>query len=452
MTESNSNKFLQTFSGKVGQFNVQDKTFLIPEMNRIGCHLLAGVFKSFGINAKVMETYRGLDLGMEYSSGKECYPCQVTLGDILYFLKKERERLGNAFDPAEYIYFMPESSGPCRFGMYNKYQRIILDYFPEFEGVKIGSLTTGDGYSLDGIVEKKLVTDLRKSAYFSVIIADVLDRLLWRIRPYEKKEGMADEFIEKAMNRMSRGCETHAYKKEFDNLLKMLDGLIEEAKLIIDPDIPPKPLIGIVGEIYLRTQIHSNQDLIKVLEKYGAEVVNASIAEWVNFITYSRLRDAKIDFRLSLKQFRLSSVWKSLKKMAGYKGELLYQEYQQKKVYSRVRELIDLGEDHMVGHMEAICNEEDLFSFDIGTEACLSIPGLLEYAGEGFNGLINIYPFTCMPSTITSAIVKPMMGKTGVPYLDTPYDSTVQPGREGTIRTFMYQAQQHMKRNGRKVH
>jgi predicted nucleotide-binding protein (sugar kinase/HSP70/actin superfamily) len=114
--------------------------------------------------------------------------------------------------------------------------------------------------------------------------------------------------------------------------------------------------------------------------------------------------------------------------------------------------LIDISEDHTVGHMEEICKEEDLFSFDIGTEACLSIPGLIEYAKEGFNGLINVYPFTCMPSTITSAVVKPMMGRMGVPYLDTPYDSSVQPGREAAIRTFMYQAQQHMRRNGRKAH
>ncbi|RLB11023.1 MAG: CoA activase, partial [Deltaproteobacteria bacterium] len=74
----------QSIREKVGKFNIRDKILLIPEMNRIGSHLLAGVFRSFGINARVMETFRGLDLGKEYTSGKECFPCQITTGDILY--------------------------------------------------------------------------------------------------------------------------------------------------------------------------------------------------------------------------------------------------------------------------------------------------------------------------------------------------------------------------------
>ena len=105
-----------------------------------------------------------------------------------------------------------------------------------------------------------------------------------------------------------------------------------------------------------------------------------------------------------------------------------------------------------MAHLEDTLKEKDLYSFDAGTEACLSIPGILEYAREGYNGVVNVYPFTCLPSTATSAIVKPLMDKVGVPYLDTPYDSSFQPGREAAIRTFMYQARQHFNRHGRKSH
>jgi predicted nucleotide-binding protein (sugar kinase/HSP70/actin superfamily) len=73
----------------------------------------------------------------------------------------------------------------------------------------------------------------------------------------------------------------------------------------------------------------------------------------------------------------------------------------------------------------------------------------VEYVHEGYNGVVNVYPFTCMPGTATSAIVRPIMNRKKVPYLDTPYDDTFQPGREAAIRTFMYQAKQHYERNGR---
>lgn len=436
----------QSLKDSVGRFNLRDKTFLIPEMNRIGAHLLAATFRGFDIHAKVMDTCKGLDLGQEYTSGKECYPCQITTGDILYYMQKERERLGDNFNPESYVYFMPEADGPCRFGMYNKYQRIVLDSFADFSGLKIGSLTTKDGYSLAGMIEKERVKDLRKASYFSVVVADILDRLLWKIRPYEKKPGMTDKFIEKSMHVMEDTFETFGPDKKFDKILDKLEEIIEEGKAIIDPGIPPKPRIGIVGEIYLRTHVHANQDVIRVLEKYGAEVVNASIAEWVNYTTYDGLRDAKIGFRLNLKQFRFGPAREHLKKMLGFGGELLYQQRRQKQVYKRVRSHIDLAEDHKIGHLEDIIKKEDLFSFDVGTEACLSIPGIVQYARDEFNGVVNVYPFTCMPSTITSAIVKPLINELRIPYLDTPYDSSSQPGREAAIRTFMYQAHQHFKR------
>ncbi len=450
-TESGKVISFKSLNKTVGRFNPKERTFLIPQMNRIGGHLLAATFRGFGIHARVMDTYKGLDLGKKFTSGKECYPCQITMGDILYFMEKEKERLGEAFDPERYIYFMPESSGPCRFGMYNKYQRIILDSLPGLSRLKIGSLTTDDGYSLSGMIDKDRVRDLRKASYFSLVVADILDRLLWRVRPYEKDPGSTDTFIERSMRLMEEAFEKLGPEKAFDRILDRMEGIIENAKELMDPHVVRKPLIGIVGEIYLRTHTQANQDLIRVLEKYGAEVVNASVTEWMNYTSYDRLRDARIAFRLGIKQLRFGPVKEQVKKIMRFGSELYYQELRQKKVYDRLTSKIDLARDHKVGDLERVLKKEDLFSFDAGTEACLSIPGIVEYAQEGYNGVVNVYPFTCMPSTITSSIIRPRMDQLGIPYLDTPYDESIQPGREAAIRTFMYQASQHFKQHGRKA-
>ena len=111
-----------------------------------------------------------------------------------------------------------------------------------------------------------------------------------------------------------------------------------------------------------------------------------------------------------------------------------------------------MAADHRISRLEKTLKKGDLYSFDVGTEACLSIAGIMEYAHDGYNGVVNVYPFTCMPSTITSSVVKPVMNRKKVPFLDAPYDGTYQPGREAAIRTFMYQAYQHFKTNGRKRH
>ena len=48
-----------------------------------------------------------------------------------------------------------------------------------------------------------------------------------------------------------------------------------------------------------------------------------------------------------------------------------------------------------------------------------------------------------MPSTMCSAILKPILDRMNIPYIDAAYDGTYQPNLEAIIRTFMYQATQH---------
>jgi len=445
--QSDNRYNFKELSNNLGKFNVRGKTVLIPEMNRIGAHLFAANFRSFGVNAEVLETYKGCDLGKQYTSGKECYPCLVTLGDMLHFAEKENSNGG--FKPENYVYFLPESEGPCRFGMYNKFQRIVFNSLPELNRLKIASLTAKDGYSLDGILEKDKVLDFRKSGYFSFVIADILDRLTWRVRPYEKKDGMTNAFIKYSMHDMADAFERYAGRAGFDRILDKLEGIVREAKDIIDPDIPPKPLIGIVGEIFLRMHTDSNQDLIQMLERHGAEVVNASLAEWINYVTYNKLRESREGLRFSFKKFNLKGLHGNLKNIAGFGATLLYQEYIQKKAYRRVSPFIDLAQDHKISHLRDILEKDDSFSFQVITETSISIAAILEYARMGYNGIVNVYPFTCMPGMTTSAIVKPIMNRQGIPYLDTPYDGTTQPGREAAVRTFVYQAEQHLRQKGR---
>ena len=439
----------RVISERVGRFNVQGKTCLIPEMNRIGCHLMAGVFCGFGINATVMETYEGLDLGKEFTSGKECFPCVVTLGDILLHMRKEKERLQDQFDPENYMYFMPEASGPCRFGMYNKYHRIVLDSQPDMDRLKIVTLSTDDAYALDGLIPQDKLQDFYKAGYLSVVVGDILDRLLWRTRPYEKEEGMADSFIDEGMERMTASFAHHSATKNTSAILGDLLTIVEQAKEIIDPRIQRKPLIAVVGEIYVRSHLKSNQDTIRTLEKYGAEVVNASIGEWINYATYEQVRKAKIALRLNLRKFLLRGLKEALVKYLKYNLKLFYQYMVQRKVYRIARSCLDIIDDHKIGHLEQALKAENSFSFEVGTEACLSIASALEHGHKGYNGIVNIFPFTCMPSNLTSSIAKPLMAERNIPYIDVSYDGSFQPGREAALRTFMYQAYQHFNIHGR---
>ncbi len=441
---------MPTSTKTVGKLQLGKNKVLIPEMNRSSAHLFAAALRAFAADAQVLETGRGLELGKKFTSGKECFPCLVTLGDLLYFVEEERRRLGAAFRADRYVFFMPESEGPCRFGMYNKFQRMVLDSLPDLQGLKISSLSNTDNYSPEGLIDPQKVQRFRKTACLAMVVADVLDRLTWRVRPYEKAGGLTDALAEQGLHRLMEVVERTGAENPFDPVVGELEKILAAGQTIIDPAIPPKPLIGIVGEIFLRMHRRSNQDLIRLMERYGAEVVNASMAEWLNYVSYDGLRQAKRKLRLGLRLLRPRQVKESIREMLGFGVNLLFQERTQQAVFKRARRRLDIAGDHRISHLEKILRETGDFSFDIPTEASLSIPGIIHCARNGYNGVVNVYPFTCMPGTTTSAVVRPIMHELGFPFLDTPYDDSIQPNRETAIRTFMYQARQNLQRHGRK--
>lgn len=434
---------------QVGKFNLKGKKLLVPDMTPIGARLFAACFRSFGVDAEVMETCAGLELGKAFTSGKECYPCQVTLGDVLHHLNREKERLGKDFRPENYVYFMPEADGPCRFGMYNKFQRLVLDRFPQFADVKIAYLSTADAYSTDGILPPEEASIFKKLSYVAMIVVDVLDRITWRVRPYEKIPGATDRLIEESVRKLENLLSQRGVELPFNEMYKIVDETATRARELIDYRIPRKPRIGIVGEIYLRTHPGANQNLIREIERFGGEVVNSSLAEWFNFVSYEGLRKIAREMELSWYLGYRRSLFPLAKKLFAQGLEVGYQLIRQKQIYGRVLAKLDIQPDHSVWMIERHLNRAGLFSFQIGTEAALSIGGAIEYVLEGFDGIVNVFPFTCMPSTVCAAVLRPILARYRIPYLDVAYDDSIQPNREMAIRTFVYQASQRKRQKAR---
>ena len=101
---------------------IKKRTVYIPMMSD-HAFALAAAFEHSGVPAEVLpeSDKESADIGRKHVSGKECYPCAVTTGDML------RRVLSSDFKPAESAFFMPSGSGPCRFGQYNVFHRMVLD-------------------------------------------------------------------------------------------------------------------------------------------------------------------------------------------------------------------------------------------------------------------------------------------------------------------------------------
>ena len=99
------------------------KTIYVPPMAYGSARAFVSALRAIGLEAEPTppSDHRTRELGARYTSGDECYPAKVTVGDFMKVL----ERPGT--DPSRIAFFMPTAEGPCRFGQYAPYLRQILD-------------------------------------------------------------------------------------------------------------------------------------------------------------------------------------------------------------------------------------------------------------------------------------------------------------------------------------
>jgi predicted nucleotide-binding protein (sugar kinase/HSP70/actin superfamily) len=426
----------------VGSVDLHGRTLLVPSMHPVGAEFLAACFRAIGVPAIVMETGTGLDLGREQTSGKECFPCQLTLGDVLRHLRAERDRLGSAFDQRAYAYFMPEATGPCRFGMYNKFQRLVLDRLGEFSGVPIAAITTADSYSAVGLVPREDAARFRLVLFMTVVVADALDRIVWRARPYEREAGAVDALHAAAAARMVEEIERGGLRRRFEPFRRIVADAAREARALMDPRLPRRPRVAVIGEIYLRCHHFANENLVRELERSGAETVVASLAEWVTFVTFGRIVAHRRQARVHVRNGRLRSARRSLRAWIGQSIEYRYLNHLRRGVYAGAVRQLDIARDHEVHVLERRLDGGQHFSFDVGTESALSIGGALEAIAHGCDGIVNVYPFGCMPGNMSTAVLGPVLSGLQIPYLEVPCDGTRRPSRDTQVSTFVWQVAQ----------
>src|SRR5205085_9584889 len=99
------------------------KRIYIPPMAAGSARAFASAFRAIELDAEPTppSDSRTRELGARYTSGDECYPAKVTVGDFMKVLEKPET------DPQHIAFFMPTAQGPCRFGQYAPYLRQILN-------------------------------------------------------------------------------------------------------------------------------------------------------------------------------------------------------------------------------------------------------------------------------------------------------------------------------------
>ncbi len=382
---------------------------------------LAAALRAYGQPAEVMPLAdeEALIDGRSYTSGKECLPCAITTGDMLKVVKSK------GFEAKKTAFFMPSAYGPCRFGMYNCLHRQVLRYIDCEDAAVIAPNQDSSFYSeFAKIAGVKSATRFSKDLWISVVGLDLLRKLILRLRPFAVDSEEAERLYRDCMRRWVEAVERRSSLSE----LRALLGVFAEDFSSLELDrTAAKPRVGIVGEIYVRSHPFANDNVIGRLEALGAVCELASLAEWIYYTNFTRARMARRRGQLKnlltnvIQNFFQRKIEKSLARPLEKRFGPLAEE--------PVEKTLEMASPYIHNTFEG--------------EAILSVGKTVEYYHQGVGGVVNVMPFTCMPSTIVSTQTRRISADCdGMPILNLSFDGQEDSTLTTRLEAFVEQVRQ----------
>lgn len=304
-------------------------------------------------------TQRTFDLGVLNSPEFICYPSKVIAGTYIEACEKGAE-----------VIITSAGSGPCRAGMYCEVHRRILKKLGfSTEIVAFDSFFKEPKYflhQLRRVINKTPIHKIAQYVFLMIRMTNYLDEIEKTIkikRAYEVNSGEFDKCLDK-INKMFAKCNT---KKE---LIKAN----EKAKEMINA-IPTKSVdegkrlrFGIVGEIFVVIDSATNMNIESRLNALGVEVTSTQyVSEWIKYnATPAFLRHDEAE---------------------------------------RI---------HRQGHKYTTCN--------CGGHHLANIGWIEEFAKRGYDGIIHLMPFGCLPELVTRSMSHKLSEQFDIPILTMSID------------------------------
>ena len=377
---------------------------LFPSMGDLSTKAVAEVLKAAGVNTLGCEACdeEGLKIGKANTSGKECLPMIVTTGTLLKYLRDRDQDTDEVV-----VYFMPTANGPCRFGQYHVYLKILIRNLG-LEDVAVLSLTSEDSYG--GLGNSVLL-----KGWFAIVISDVMEdmRNMLLANAVDRKSAIKvfDREYEGVMNgikatkrKVEGGSEIKSVMKALRVDWRIIKRALEEAsanlaKIPLKTTLDRAKFVTLVGEIFVRHDGISRRYLCKRLAERGFVTRVGPSLEWMYYTDYLYQNKLNIDphsFReimMNKAKHKLQKKYeKEIKKILAASGLYKYEECDVESVIDNVKHLIP---PQFLG--EAILTTGVTMT-DIIDHCC---------------GVISIGPFGCMPSRVCEAILSETMNAEG---------------------------------------
>jgi len=412
--------------------------------------VIQAVFKGCGYNCDILPVpnVSAFQIGKEYGNNGQCNPTYFTVGNLVQYLQFLRSQGVPKEDIINnYVFFTAGSCGPCRFGMYEAEYRLALQN-AGFDGFRVLLFQQNDGVkAASGEAGLKFTVDFGLGMFNALNLGDIMNEMIYRIRPYEVEKGKTDKVFQQTMDTLcamlkdrkpfedhedlpewlAKKCrESKGAKWEVwvNSLLKVREQLYgnpykdalraahDQIGTIEVDRLKVKPVVKIIGEFWAQiTEGDGNFHMFDFLEREGAQVLVEPIGTWVMYMMYQvkarNLAKRSLDEKYKkVKPWELHKLalnelnFKKKQWMIGV-GERIYA-----RQYQRVVEALGHIAHELVDQKELAELANPFYNeFARGGEGHLEVAKNVYYTKNRLcHMVLALKPFGCMPSSQSDGV------------------------------------------------
>ncbi|MCI8394400.1 MAG: 2-hydroxyglutaryl-CoA dehydratase [Bacilli bacterium] len=359
----------------------EQNTILCPDMSPFHMPLLIRALNSEGYHVVYLNEMNDkmLENGLKYVNNDSCYPSLIVIGQIISALQSGK------YDLKKTTVLISQTGGGCRATNYIGLIRKALKD-AGFENIPILSFNVS---GLEKEQEFKLTYKIAKKALIGIVLGDLLMKLLYATRPYEKEKGKSESIYQKHLSK-SLEIVTMGSQKAMREEIKEIVNDFQNIP-IIKKQIPK---IGIVGEILIKYHPYGNHNLIESLEKEGCEVAVPELMGFVKYCAYNNIIKEKL--------------LDTSKTMAYFSQKLLdiidFYEKNVRKALANTRYRSTTNIYNLAKNVEPILSKGNQTG-----EGWFLTAEMVELLKEGVSNIVCVQPFACLPNHIVGkSVIKKM--------------------------------------------
>ncbi len=304
---------------------------------------------------------RTREIGEFHTNESVCLPLKMILGNFI-----------EALDAGADTIVMVGSGPPCRLGLYDRTIKIILDDL----GYQYRWLTIPGIFNLQAFLQNHAETKVLKKELSPKNIAKFPGAIVigWR------KMRWCEHLEQTAARKRAVAMQPHLVDQIYNHGMTAIDNAkslraiskagkqsLQELEFIAETGIPPLKVM-MVGEVYTVMEPTINLGIEKRLGYAGVEIHRSSY-----FSTHIR-RGSRLD----------------------------------RKILKERTKLIHLADPY--------------FKYDVGAECNFSIAETIQAAHDGYDGVVHVYPFSCMPETSAATVLSTVATDYQIPVLGFALD------------------------------